>query len=115
MLPSRNRPAQDCPVPQRFGEDFRAFRIRGKATEQDILTVVYDNAGAFFSIIFFQLGEALDDRYHTDPTGTSCGKHHFHRFDFRDRSNLVRKQHDPVREFSPVLIRYHQHFSVKLL
>ena len=115
VLSSGDGAGQHGAVAKCLRQNLRAFRIGCEATEQDILAVVNDDAGAFLAIVFLQLGKGLDDRHHTDAPGTPCGEHHLHGFNLWDCADLIRKHHHTVWKFSAMLIRNGQHFPIELL
>ena len=70
---------------------------------------------AFFSIVFLQLGKGLDDGNHADAPGSARREQHLQGLYLWYGSNLIPKDHNPVREFPAMLICDGQHLPVNLL
>ena len=105
ILTPANRAGQYRAAAQRLGELLRRLAVGGEATEDGILAVIGQYLCPLSPIVFLQLRQRLDDRYHRQPTGAPCAEQ---RQDVKGGHGpqLIAEEHNTTRQPPAVFIRH---------
>ena len=105
ILTPANRAGQYRAAAQRLGELLRRLAVGGEAAEDGILTVIGQYLRSLSPIVFLQLRQCLDDRYHRQPTGAPCAEQR-QNVEGGHSAQFVAEEHNTARQPPAVFIRH---------
>ena len=102
------------PATEGGGEGLGGFALGRETAEDGILAVIANNFRALFSVVLFQLREALDNGYQRQPAGAARAEQG-QDVEGRHGAQLIAEQHHAVLEPAVMLVRHGEQLAGEVL